>query len=81
MLVLAQPFLHLWSCVGGQIVQHNVNRASSIRLDGFLQKVKKILPVPGLLALAEDFPGVHVERGEQIEVISTEGVTLKVKKV
>jgi hypothetical protein len=31
-----------------------------------LQEVKKILPVPGLLALAEDFPGVHVERGEQI---------------
>jgi len=37
-----------------------------MRLDGLLQEVKKILPVPGLLALAEDFPGVHVKRGEQI---------------
>ncbi len=31
-----------------------------------LQEVKKILPVPCLLALAEDLPGAHVERGEQI---------------
>src|SRR5512132_1425455 len=65
-LVLVQPFLHVWSCVGGEVVQYNVNGFSGMRLNSPLQEVKKISPVPGLLALAEDFPGVHVERGEQI---------------
>ena len=35
-----------------------------MRRDSSLQEVKKILPVPGLLALAEDFPDV---RGEPID--------------
>ena len=65
-LVFVQPLLHIWSCVGGQVVQYDVNGFSGMRLYSSLQEVKKVLPVPGLLALAEDFPGVHVERGEQI---------------
>ena len=55
-LVFVQPFLHIWSCVGGQVVQYNVNGFSGMRLNSSLQEVKKILPVPGLLALAEDSP-------------------------
>jgi hypothetical protein len=56
-LVLVQPFLHVRSCVGGQVVQYDVNGFSGMRLDCSLQEVKKIFPVPCLLALAEDFPG------------------------
>lgn len=40
-----------------------MNWFSGMRLDSFLQEVKKTLPIPGLLALAEDFPHSVVAKG------------------
>lgn len=61
-----EPAVDVFVFVGGVVVQDQVDLevAGDFAVDGFEEREELCVSMPGL-ALADDFAGEHVERGEQ----------------
>src|SRR5512133_4198750 len=64
--VLLQPLLHLRGGMGRKVVQYDVNLLAGVGLDSLLEERQEGVAVAAGLALADDFPGSDVQRGEQV---------------
>lgn len=64
--VLLQPRHGVGCGVGREVVHHDVDLLTLVRLHGFLDESQEVRAVAGGFALAEDLAGAHIEGCEEV---------------